>query len=63
MLAGTLMAPGAVAVSYDGTLTVPTGTVFGPGAGTVVRSDPEQSEGPPGTHRAAPRLTGLERSF
>ena len=34
---GTLMAPGGVAPSYDGTLNVTTGTVFGPGAGAVVR--------------------------
>ncbi|MGH3044930.1 MAG: ScyD/ScyE family protein [Gaiellaceae bacterium] len=37
---GTLMAPGGVAVSYDGTLNVTTGTVFGPGAGAVVRVRP-----------------------
>jgi sugar lactone lactonase YvrE len=37
---GTLMAPGGVAVSYDGTLNVTTGTVFGPGAGTVERVRP-----------------------
>jgi len=37
---GTLMAPGGVAVSYDGTLNITTGTVFGPGAGTVVRVRP-----------------------
>lgn len=37
---GTLMAPGGVAVSYDGALNVTTGTVFGPGAGTVVRVRP-----------------------
>ena len=33
---GWLMAPGGVAVSFDGTLNVTTGTLFGPGAGTVV---------------------------
>lgn len=37
---GTLMAPGGVAVGYDGTLNVTTGTVFGPGAGAVVRVKP-----------------------
>jgi hypothetical protein len=37
---GTLMAPGGVAVGYDGTLSVTTGTVFGPGAGAVVRVRP-----------------------
>jgi DNA-binding beta-propeller fold protein YncE len=37
---GTLLAPGGVAVSYDGTLNVTTGTLFGPGAGAVVRVRP-----------------------
>jgi hypothetical protein len=37
---GTLMAPGGVAVGYDGAVNVTTGTVFGPGAGTVVRIRP-----------------------
>ena len=34
------MAPGGVAPSYDGTLNVTTGTVFGTGAGAVVRVRP-----------------------
>jgi hypothetical protein len=29
--------PGGVAVGSDGTLYVTTGTIFGPGAGTVVQ--------------------------
>jgi hypothetical protein len=37
---GTLMAPGGVAVGYNGTLSVTTGTVFGPGGGAVVRINP-----------------------
>ena len=37
---GTLMAPGGVAVGYDGAVNVTTGTVFGPGAGTVERIRP-----------------------
>jgi hypothetical protein len=34
------MAPGGVAVGYNGTLSVTTGTVFGPGGGAVVRINP-----------------------
>jgi hypothetical protein len=37
---GTLLAPGGVAVGYNGTLSVTTGTVFGPGGGSVVRVNP-----------------------
>jgi hypothetical protein len=37
---GTLMAPGGVAVGFNGTLSVTTGTVFGPGGGAVVRINP-----------------------
>jgi hypothetical protein len=37
---GTLLAPGGVAVGYNGTLSVTTGTVFGPGGGAVVRINP-----------------------
>jgi hypothetical protein len=37
---GTLMAPGGVAVGYNGSLSVTTGTVFGPGGGAVVRINP-----------------------
>lgn len=40
LAAGTLMAPGGVAVGYNGTLSVTTGTVFGPGGGAVVRINP-----------------------
>ena len=34
---GTLLAPGGVAVGFNGSLSVTTGTVFGPGGGAVVR--------------------------
>ncbi len=37
---GELLFPGGVDVNYDGTLHVTTGSVFGPGAGTVVRIKP-----------------------
>jgi hypothetical protein len=37
---GTLLAPGGVAVGFNGTLSVTTGTVFGPGGGAVVRINP-----------------------
>ena len=37
---GTLLAPGGVAVGQNGTLSVTTGTVFGPGGGAVVRINP-----------------------
>ena len=37
---GELLFPGGVDVSYDGTLYVTTGSVFGPGAGTVVGIKP-----------------------
>jgi hypothetical protein len=37
---GTLMAPGGVTVSHNGSLSVTTGTVFGPGGGGVVRVNP-----------------------
>ncbi len=37
---GTLMAPGGVAVGHKGSLSVTTGTVFGPGGGAVVRVNP-----------------------
>ena len=37
---GTLMAPGGVAVGFNGTLSVTTGTFFGPGGGAVVRVNP-----------------------
>jgi hypothetical protein len=37
---GTLMAPGGVAVGHNGSLSVTTGTVFGPGGGAVVRVNP-----------------------
>ena len=37
---GTLLAPGGVAVGHNGTLSVTTGTVFGPGGGAVVRINP-----------------------
>ncbi len=40
LVPGTLMAPGGVAVGYNGTLSVTTGTVFGPGGGAVVRVNP-----------------------
>ena len=34
------MAPGGVAVGNNGSLSVTTGTVFGPGGGAVVRVNP-----------------------
>ena len=37
---GTLLAPGGVAVGFNGSLAVTTGTVFGPGGGGVVRINP-----------------------
>ena len=37
---GTLLAPGGVAVGNNGTLSVTTGTFFGPGGGAVVRINP-----------------------
>jgi hypothetical protein len=37
---GTLLAPGGVAVGFNGTLSVTTGTVLGPGGGAVVRINP-----------------------
>jgi hypothetical protein len=37
---GTLLAPGGVAVGFNGSLSVTTGTVFGPGGGGVVRINP-----------------------
>ncbi|MGH3038476.1 MAG: ScyD/ScyE family protein [Gaiellaceae bacterium] len=37
---GSLMAPGGVAVGHNGSLSVTTGTVFGPGGGVVVRVNP-----------------------
>ena len=40
LVPGTLLAPGGVAVGYNGTLSVTTGTVFGPGGGAVVRINP-----------------------
>jgi hypothetical protein len=40
LVPGTLMAPGGVAVGFNGSLSVTTGTVFGPGAGAVVRVNP-----------------------
>jgi hypothetical protein len=40
LAAGTLMAPGGVSVGFDGSLSVTTGTVFGPGGGAVVRINP-----------------------
>ena len=40
LVPGTLMAPGGVAVGFNGTLSVTTGTVFGPGGGAVVRVNP-----------------------
>ena len=38
--AGGPLAPGGVAVGHNGTLSVTTGTVFGPGGGAVVRINP-----------------------
>jgi sugar lactone lactonase YvrE len=40
LVPGTLMAPGGVAVGFNGSLSVTTGTVFGPGGGAVVRVNP-----------------------
>jgi hypothetical protein len=40
LVPGTLMAPGGVAVGHNGSLSVTTGTVFGPGGGAVVRVNP-----------------------
>ena len=40
LVPGTLMAPGGVAVGLNGSLSVTTGTVFGPGGGAVVRIKP-----------------------
>jgi hypothetical protein len=40
LVPGTLMAPGGVAVGHNGTLSVTTGTIFGPGGGSVVRVNP-----------------------
>ena len=40
LVPGQLLAPGGVAVDSDGTIYVTTGTVFGPGAGSVVRITP-----------------------
>jgi sugar lactone lactonase YvrE len=37
---GSLLAPGGVAVGFNGSLSVTTGTVFGPGGGGVVRINP-----------------------
>jgi hypothetical protein len=37
---GELLAPGGVAVGFNGTLSVTTGTVFGPGGGGVFRINP-----------------------
>jgi hypothetical protein len=40
LAAGELLFPGGVAVSHDGALNVTTGSVFGPGAGAVIRIRP-----------------------
>jgi hypothetical protein len=40
LVPGTLMAPGGVAVGRNGSLSVTTGTFFGPGGGAVVRVNP-----------------------
>jgi glucose/arabinose dehydrogenase len=40
LVPGTLLAPGGVAVAGNGSIYVTTGTVFGPGAGSVVRVQP-----------------------